>query len=165
MGKNARDRKQRKEESRLHGIRPEQIQSSIKEAEEVLEHWEKIDATIAQGKMPKREMDETRAGFVRDVPGEMAKGIAKYKLMGKAVTVDSLLEEAKTTPGFMSACSRIGLDLAWFEAQATKAIKEYDDKEANRLDARSRNDVGVVTVRQPISVVGKVSRFLGLGKS
>ena len=39
--------------------------------------------------------------IMKKAPREMDKGIAKLRGMGKPVTVDNLLEEARTTSGFL----------------------------------------------------------------
>lgn len=58
-------------------------------------------------------------------PKEMDKGIKKLQKEGKVVSVDALCAEIKTTPGFLSMCERVGLDLAWFEKLAKERMEVH----------------------------------------
>ncbi len=66
-----------------------------------------------------------RKAIVSKAPKEMDNGIRKLQREGKAVTVDVLCTEIKTTPGFLSMCERVGLSLEWFEELAKKRMEAH----------------------------------------
>ena len=67
--------------------------------------------------------DKLRKAIAGNAPREMDKGIKKLQKEGKDVTVDALCAEIKNTPGFLSMCERVGLDLAWFEKLAKERME------------------------------------------
>ena len=69
--------------------------------------------------------DKLRKAIASKAPKEMDKGIKKLQKEGKAVSVDALCAEIKTTPGFLAMCERVGLDLAWFEKLAKKRMEAH----------------------------------------
>ena len=69
--------------------------------------------------------DKLRKAIAGKAPREMDKGIRKLQKEGKAVTVDALCFETKNTPGFLSMCERVGLDLAWFEKLAKERMEAH----------------------------------------
>jgi hypothetical protein len=66
-----------------------------------------------------------RKAITSKAPSEMDKGIKKLQKEGKAVSVDALCAETKSTPGFLSMCERVGLDLAWFEKLAKERMEAH----------------------------------------
>lgn len=70
--------------------------------------------------------DKLRKAIASKAPGEMDKGIKKLQKEGKVVSIDALCTEIKTTPGFLSMCERVGLDLAWFEKLAKERMDAHN---------------------------------------
>ena len=66
-----------------------------------------------------------RKAIASKAPKEMDKGIQKLQKEGKAVSVGALCNEVKTTPGFLSMCEKVGLDLAWFEKLAKERMEAH----------------------------------------
>lgn len=66
-----------------------------------------------------------KSAIVRKAPKEMDKGIKKMQKEGKEVSVDSLCAEVKSTPGFLSMCEKVGLDLAYFENLAKERMEKH----------------------------------------
>ena len=64
--------------------------------------------------------------IVSKAPKEMDKAIEKFQKQGKAITVDLLCAEIKSTPNFLKMCKHIGLDLAWFENLAKKRMEVHN---------------------------------------
>ena len=67
--------------------------------------------------------DKLRKAIASKAPKEMDKGIKKLQKEGRVVSVDALCAEIKTTPGFLSMCEKVGLDLAWFEKLAKERME------------------------------------------
>ena len=67
--------------------------------------------------------DKLRKAIASKAPAEMDKGIRKLQKEGKDITIDALCAEIKTTPGFLSMCEQVGLDLAWFEKLAKERME------------------------------------------
>jgi hypothetical protein len=61
--------------------------------------------------------------IMRKAPKEMDAGIAKFRKLGKKITVDALLEEVRTTPGFLVMCESAGVPYSWFEELAQERMK------------------------------------------
>jgi len=66
-----------------------------------------------------------RKAIAGKAPKEMDNGIRKLQKEGKDVTVDSLCEEIKTTPGFLPMCEKVGLSLEWFEQLAKERMEAH----------------------------------------
>lgn len=73
----------------------------------------------------KDEPSKLKRAIMLKAAKEMDKGIKKFKKQGKEVTVDGLLEEVKTTPGFLKMCENVGLNYEWFEQLAEERMKIY----------------------------------------
>lgn len=61
--------------------------------------------------------------IMKKAPREIDKGIQRFLKQGQDVTIDSLLEEVRTAPGFLSMCERAGVTYAWFEQLARERIQ------------------------------------------
>lgn len=77
--------------------------------------------------------DSGKATAVRDAilakaPAEMDKGIDKCRRRGIEVTVDNLLSEVRSTPGFLSMCASVGISEQYFINLAKERMggKGYD---------------------------------------
>lgn len=77
-----------------------------------------LDATVAT-----RRPKKLREAIIKKAPGQMDSAIKKFKREGKKITVDSLCEEIKSIPGFLSMCEKVGLSLEWFENLARERMK------------------------------------------
>lgn len=58
-------------------------------------------------------------------PKQMDEAIKKYRKEGKPITVDSLLVEVRTEPGFLKMCENVGLDYGWFKALAKDRMEAH----------------------------------------
>jgi len=65
-----------------------------------------------------------KSAIMAKAPGEMDKAIKKYRKEGKPITVESLLTEVRSEPGFLALCARVGLDYGWFEQLAQERMKK-----------------------------------------
>lgn len=72
------------------------------------------------GALPHKKL---RDAITRNAPKEMDKAIKKYRKQGKEITVDSLLVEVRSTPGFLAMCEKAGLDEQWFVNLARARMK------------------------------------------
>lgn len=80
---------------------------------------------VLNGQVAASRPDKLRQALISKSPREMDKGIKKLQKEGKAVTVDALCAEVKTTPGFLAMCERVGLNLAWFEKLAKERMEAH----------------------------------------
>ncbi len=64
-----------------------------------------------------------RKAIEKKAPGEMDKAIAKYQREGREITVDSLLVEVRSEPGFLKMCEGVGLNYGWFERLAEERMR------------------------------------------
>ena len=69
--------------------------------------------------------DKLRKAITSKAPKEMDEGIKKLQKEGKPISVDALCAEIKSTPGFLSMCKRVGLELAWFEKLAKERMEVH----------------------------------------
>ena len=60
--------------------------------------------------------------IMRKAPHEMDKGIRIFKGMSRPITVEGLLEEVRTTPGFLDMCEKAGVPYSWFEELAKEQM-------------------------------------------
>ncbi len=63
-----------------------------------------------------------RKALMNNAPKEMDKAIRKFRAQGKEITIDSLLEESRNTPGFLKMCESAGPSYAWFENLARERM-------------------------------------------
>lgn len=80
---------------------------------------------VLNGQVASARPDKLRKAIASKAPREMDKGIKKLQKEGKDVTVDALCAEIKSTPGFLSMCERVGLDLEWFEKLAKERMEAH----------------------------------------
>lgn len=80
---------------------------------------EALDRTVGRNK-PSRLRD----ALMQKAPAEMDKAIRKFKREGRPVTVETLTEEARNTPSFVSMCRNVGLEMSWFEELARKRMEK-----------------------------------------
>jgi len=69
--------------------------------------------------------DKLRKAITSKAPKEMDEGIKKLQKEGKPISVDALCAEIKSTPGFLSMCERVGLDLEWFKKLAKERMEAH----------------------------------------
>lgn len=69
--------------------------------------------------------DKLRKAITDKASKEMDKGIRRLQKEGKVVSVDALCSEIRTTPGFLTMCERVGLNLAWFEKLAKERMEAH----------------------------------------
>jgi hypothetical protein len=81
---------------------------------------EALNGTVASS-----NPNKLRRALESKAPGEMDKAIRKFQKEGKPVTVESLTDEIRSTPGFLSMCERVGLTLEWFEQLAKKRMEAH----------------------------------------
>jgi len=84
-----------------------------------------LNSTVA-GQRP----DKLRQALMKKAPKEMDKAIRDFQKMGKAVNVATLTEEIRNTPSFLAMCSRVGLELSWFEQLAKDRMSVHGITEA-----------------------------------
>lgn len=77
-----------------------------------------LNRTVA-GQRP----DKLKQALMKKTPKEMDKAIYDFLKNGKAVNVATLTEEIRNTPDFLALCSRVGLELSWFEQLARDRMK------------------------------------------
>jgi len=63
--------------------------------------------------------------IMRKAPGEMDRGIRRFRDRGRQITVALLLTEVRTTPGFLAMCENAGVSYAWFEQLARERMKKH----------------------------------------
>lgn len=80
----------------------------------------RLDELVGTGTLPKSRL---RDAIARKAPKEMDKAIRKFRKEGREVTVDSLLVEVRSTPGFLRMCEGVGLDYKWFERLAKEQME------------------------------------------
>ena len=80
-----------------------------------------LSSAIDEGVLSKREI---RRQLERNAPNEMRTGYRKQVKAGETPTVDSLLTEYRTTPGFKELTERCRLTEDWFVDLAQRVIKE-----------------------------------------
>lgn len=85
----------------------------------VTEQTGKLDELVGTGHLPAGNL---KAAIMRKAPGEMDKAIKKYRKLGKEVTVESLLIEVRSEPGFLKTCEKVGLDYKWFQNLAAERM-------------------------------------------
>ncbi len=85
--------------------------------------WDQIEVL---GSIPPSKVGKA---IMQKAPGEMDKGIRKFQQQGKKVTVEGLLEEVRTTPGFLAMCENAGIPYAWFQELARERMKRHGIKE------------------------------------
>jgi len=79
------------------------------------EQINRLNELSGSGSLPDRKLKEA---IMKKAPKEMDKGIKKFQKQGKSVSVNSLLTEVRTEPGFLKMCERVGLPYSWFEELA-----------------------------------------------
>lgn len=80
---------------------------------------EALDRTVGRDK-PNRLHD----ALMQKAPAEMDRAIRKFKREGRPITVETLTEEARNTPSFVSMCRNVGLEISWFEELAKKRMEK-----------------------------------------
>ncbi len=63
--------------------------------------------------------------IMRKAPAETDRGIRNFQKQGKKVTVGGLLEEVRTTPGFLTMCENAGVTYTWFERLARERMRAH----------------------------------------
>lgn len=84
---------------------------------------EQID--ILNSQVASANPGKLRKAIASKAPREMDKGIKKLQKDGKVVSVDALCIEVTTTPGFLSMCEGVGLNLEWFEKLAKERMEAH----------------------------------------
>lgn len=82
----------------------------------------RLDELVGVGVLPVRAL---RVAIMREAPKEMDKAIEKFRKQGKEVTVDSLLAEMRSEPGFLEMCRNAGITYEWFEKLAKERMEAY----------------------------------------
>jgi hypothetical protein len=85
----------------------------------VSDQTQRLNTLVGQGALPGGKL---RKEIMRNASKEMDKAIKKYQKQGKAITVDSLLVEVRSEPGFLSMCNGVGIDYSWFEDVARERM-------------------------------------------
>lgn len=98
------------------GVREELLRGTV------AEQTGKLSELHDKGVLPGGNL---KAAIMRKAPEEMDKAIKKYRKQGKEITVDSLLTEVRSEPGFLAMCERVGLSYGWFEELAKKRMETY----------------------------------------
>lgn len=75
---------------------------------------ETLGATVSASKLGK--------ALMRKAPGEMDKGIKAFRKLGKPVTVKNLLQDVRTTPGFLKMSEDAGVPYEWYENLAKERM-------------------------------------------
>jgi len=91
---------------------------------------EVLNTTVSPSKLGKAIMSKA--------PKEMDKGIREFQKRGKKITVSSLLEEVRTTAGFLEMCERAGVSYKWFEELAKERIKALGQSSVKRDGTMAR---------------------------
>jgi hypothetical protein len=78
---------------------------------------------VLNSQVASTDPSKLRKAITSKAPKEMDKGIKKLQKAGKDVSVDALCSEITTTPGFLSMCEQVGLDLSWFEKLAKERME------------------------------------------
>lgn len=133
MGRNAQRKRKRKEELKLaQAVLNNPLtrkvatvasrKGVVKELSEgtVSAQMGKLDELVGTGTLPKSRL---RDAIARKAPKEMDKAIRKFRKEGREVTVDGLLVEVRSTPGFLKMCEGVGLDYSWFERLAKEQME------------------------------------------
>ena len=82
---------------------------------------EALNGTVASARP-----DKLRKAIMRKAPKEMDRGIEKLLKYGDGtVTVEKLLAEVRSTPGFLGMCERVGVTLEWFKELAKERMEMY----------------------------------------
>lgn len=89
-----------------------------------------LNATVSPSKLGN--------AIMRKAPKEMVKGIREFQKRGKKITVSSLLEEVRTTAGFLEMCERAGVSYKWFEELAKERIEALGQSSVKREDTMAR---------------------------
>jgi len=80
----------------------------------------RLDELVGTGVLPGGNL---KKAIMAKAPGEMDKAIKKYRKQGKEITVESLLVEVRSEPGFLAMCERVGLGYGWFERLAKERME------------------------------------------
>ena len=80
---------------------------------------DRLDRMTGTGELPGGKL---RDAIKSKAPSEMDKGIRKLQKQHKEVTVEALTAEAKSTPGFLTMCAKVGIPLSWFEDLARERM-------------------------------------------
>ena len=84
------------------------------------EQINRLNELSGSGSLSDRKLKEA---IMRKAPKEMDKGIKKFQKQNKEISIESLLTEVRTEPGFLKMCERLGLSYAWFEDLAQSRMK------------------------------------------
>lgn len=136
MGKRDRERRERIERGDELPIAPEKLRNTVvRRALELTARGDVVrelrrastpdqisalDSLVASGRP-----DKLRKALMSKAPKEMDKGIRKLQDEGKTVTEEALLEEVRTTPGFLAMCEKVGLSSSWFEELAQERMEAH----------------------------------------
>jgi len=82
----------------------------------------RLDELVGTHTVSERKMKEA---IMRKAPGEMDKAIRKFREEGRTISVETLCAEAKSDIEFRKLCSKIGLELSWFETLASERMKVH----------------------------------------
>ncbi len=69
--------------------------------------------------------ERLKKALMNKAPKEMDKAIRKFQKQKRDITVDSLLADTRSEPGFLKMCENIGLNLDWFEELARERMKKH----------------------------------------
>lgn len=83
---------------------------------------DRLNTLVGEGVLPSSKLGKA---IMDKAPREMDKGIKKLQKQNKKVTVDALLYEVKTTPGFLKMCQNAGISLEWFEKLARERMEAH----------------------------------------
>ena len=86
----------------------------------------KLEELVGTGNLPASRL---RDALTSNAPKEMDKAIKKFLKEGRVISVATLTAEARSEPGFLKMCQRVGLDISWFENLARERMEVYGIKE------------------------------------
>ena len=81
---------------------------------------ERLGELVGEGTVPERSLKQA---ITKKAPRQMDQGIDRFIKEGTPVTVENLLAEARSEPGFLAICERVGLAYSWFEALARERMR------------------------------------------
>ena len=133
MGKASREKRERRERAALgitEDVRQKLANPVSRAAIKVASHksvveelsagtvdqqTQRLNTLVGEGTLSASKLAQA---IMKKAPAEMDKGIKKLQRQGQRVTVEALLSEVRTEPGFLSMCQRVGITYEWFERLA-----------------------------------------------
>ena len=80
----------------------------------------RLNELVGTGTLSERKL---REAIIGNAPKEMDKAIRNFRKNGTEITVDSLLREIRSEPGFLKMCNSLGITEEWFEGMAKERME------------------------------------------